>query len=151
MGGNRQGAASVQAVGAVVLDGDGRVLLVLRGRPPAAGTWTLPGGKVEMGETPEAAVVRELREETALVASVVHDLGELTIEREGLVFAVHEYLLVPVDGRAPCAGDDAADVRWALPGELEGLGVFPDAIAVIKRGLEVRETIRYTRVNGSAR
>jgi 8-oxo-dGTP diphosphatase len=141
----------VRAVGAVVLDARGHVLLVCRGRPPAAGTWTLPGGHIEAGESPEAAIVRELREEATLSTAIVCHLGEVILEREGTTFAVQEYLLVPLDDSSPEAGDDAADVRWASLEELSGLGVLDDAIAMVKRGLEVRGTIRYTPMNGSAR
>jgi 8-oxo-dGTP diphosphatase len=142
---------TVLAVGAVVVDGLRRVLLVRRGRPPAAGTWTLPGGRVEPGEEPEAALVRELREETALETGLVRSIGEVIIDREGTTFRVQEYLVVPIDDTSARAGDDAAEVRWASLEELESLGVLADAIAVVKRGLEVHETIRYTAMNGSAR
>jgi ADP-ribose pyrophosphatase YjhB (NUDIX family) len=142
---------AVRAVGGVVVNGIGHILLVYRGRPPAAGTWTLPGGRVEAGESPEAAVVRELREETGLPTAIVCALDEVIIEREGTTFRVQEYLLVPLDNTAPRAGDDAAGVRWASPEDLEGLGVLDDAVSVVKRGLEVRRTIRYTPINGSAR
>jgi len=141
----------VRAVGAVVVNALGQVLLVYRGRPPAAGTWTLPGGRIELGESPEAAIVRELREETSLATVVLCPIGEVIIEREGTTFGVQEYLVTPLDDTAPRAGDDAAGVRWALPEELEKFGLLDDAVAVIKRGLEVRRTIRYTPINGSAR
>jgi 8-oxo-dGTP diphosphatase len=150
MGDNPQ-AGAVPAVGAVVLDGRGHVLLVCRGRPPAVGTWTLPGGRVEAGESPEVAIVRELKEETSLATAIVCPLGEVILEREGTTFRVQEYLLVPLDDTVPEAGDDAADVCWASLEDLESLGVLDDAMAVIKRSLEVRRTIRYTPMNGSAR
>ena len=75
------------AAGVVVVDPIERVLLVRRGRPPAAGEWTLPGGRVEDGESPEAAAVRELREETAIDGRVVASLGVVEIEREGVRYA----------------------------------------------------------------
>ena len=111
----------------------------------------MPGGHIEAGESPEAAIVRELREEATLSTAIVCHLGEVILEREGTTFAVQEYLLVPLDDSSPEAGDDAADVRWASLEELSGLGVLDDAIAMVKRGLEVRGTIRYTPMNGSAR
>jgi 8-oxo-dGTP diphosphatase len=129
----------IVAAGAVVVDDRGRVLLVRRGHAPSAGEWTLPGGRVEAGETPEAAVVRELREETALAGRVVASLGVVTLTREGATYAIHEYLVECLDAAsepsAARAGDDAADVRWVAPDALVALGVRPDAIAVIRRGL----------------
>jgi 8-oxo-dGTP diphosphatase len=127
---------AVVAAGAVVFDDRGRVLLVRRGHAPSAGEWTLPGGRVEAGETPEAAVVRELREETALVGRVVASLGVVTLTREGTTYAIHEYVVECLDEASePSAGDDAADVRWVAPDALAALGVRADAIAVIRRGL----------------
>lgn len=124
------------SVGAVVVDRAGRVLLVRRARPPMAGAWTLPGGHVEIGESLDGAVVREVYEETAIVARVVCSLGAVAIAREGFEYVIHEHLLVPVDPPAtPVAGDDAADARWAARGDAETLGVHPDAVKVIRRGM----------------
>ncbi|MGO9910920.1 MAG: NUDIX domain-containing protein, partial [Acidimicrobiales bacterium] len=64
----------VLAVGAVVRSGT-RILMVRRGREPSAGRWSIPGGRVEPGETPEAAVARELWEETGLAVVVTQLLG----------------------------------------------------------------------------
>jgi 8-oxo-dGTP diphosphatase len=131
----------ILGVGAVVVDREGRVLLVRRAHPPSAGAWTLPGGRVEPGESTEAAIVREVREETALETHVLCSIGSVRITREGLSFHIHEYLVVPVDDRPARAGDDAAEVRWASRSELAALGVHPEALAVIDRGLtEVRAT-----------
>jgi 8-oxo-dGTP diphosphatase len=58
------------AVGAFVFDPEGRVLLVERGQPPGAGLWTVPGGRLEPGETLAQGVAREVREETGLVVEV---------------------------------------------------------------------------------
>jgi 8-oxo-dGTP diphosphatase len=112
------------------------VLLVRRGRPPSAGSWTLPGGRVELGESLEQAVLREVREETSLPARVVCGLGVVAVAREGYCYAIHEHLLAPVAvDFPPRAGDDAADVRWVERRELPDLQVEGDAIAVIDRGL----------------
>jgi 8-oxo-dGTP diphosphatase len=131
--------AWVVAVGAVVIDRRERVLLVRRGRPPSLGVWTLPGGHVDDGESLEDAVVREVREETALDARVVGPLGVVPVAREGFAYMIHEYLLVPLDDGATVApvapGDDAADARWARRDELEGLGVWPDVVVLVDRGL----------------
>jgi ADP-ribose pyrophosphatase YjhB (NUDIX family) len=123
------------AVGAVVVDAAGRVLLVRRGRPPSVGSWTLPGGRLEAGEALDAAVVREVKEETAITVRVECELCSVTIAREGYAFLVHEYLATPLEGTSPRAGDDAADARWVHRHELTLLGVREDAVAVIEQGL----------------
>jgi ADP-ribose pyrophosphatase YjhB (NUDIX family) len=123
------------AVGAVVLDAAGRVLLIRRARPPGVGSWTLPGGRVERGESCEEAVLRELREETSLEARVQCPLGTVSIEREGFRYVIHEHLVVPLGDGPLRPGDDAAEARWVARHELEALGVLPDAVAVIDRGM----------------
>jgi ADP-ribose pyrophosphatase YjhB (NUDIX family) len=70
----------VPCVGGVITDDDGRLLLVQRARPPAAGTWSLPGGRVERGEDDAAAVIREVREETGLDVAAGELVG--TVERD---------------------------------------------------------------------
>jgi ADP-ribose pyrophosphatase YjhB (NUDIX family) len=122
-------------VGAVLVDGTGRVLLIRRGRAPSIGSWTLPGGRLEPGESPEQAVLRELREETGLRARVVCGLGVVPVEREGFAYAIHEHLLAPVGDTTPHAGDDAAAARWASRAEVAALGVSGDAVAVIDAAL----------------
>jgi 8-oxo-dGTP diphosphatase len=130
-------AEPVPAVGAVVFDEAGRVLLVKRGRPPGAGRWSLPGGRIERGEAPADAVVREVREETGIDARVVCALGAVALESEGHTFAIHEHLLVPLTS-SPAAwpADDAADARWFAPGDLGPLALTSDVLAVIQRARE---------------
>jgi ADP-ribose pyrophosphatase YjhB (NUDIX family) len=129
----------VVAVGAVVVDRAARILLVRRARPPTVGTWTIPGGHVESGESLEAAILREVHEETGLIARLVCPLGVVPITREGFAYAIHEFLLVALDDRARSralvAGDDAAEARWVDRRQLEGLSVWPDVVEVIDRGL----------------
>jgi ADP-ribose pyrophosphatase YjhB (NUDIX family) len=127
----------VPAVGAVVVDAQGRVLLVRRAHPPSAGAWSLPGGRLEAGETLEAAVGREVLEETAIPARVVCSLGVVNVEREGFAYSIHEYLLVPAcsDCPEPRASDDVSDARWATPADLAQLGLERDTLTIIERGL----------------
>ncbi len=124
------------AVGAVVVDARGRVLLVRRGRPPSRGDWSLPGGPVEPGESLEAAIAREVLEETAVRARVVCGLCVVPVAREGYAYAIHEHLLVPLEAASePRAGDDAADARWVDSAEAAALGLRADALAVVASGL----------------
>jgi ADP-ribose pyrophosphatase YjhB (NUDIX family) len=107
-------------VGAVVLD-DERLLLIRRGHGPAAGEWSIPGGRVEWGETVAEAVVRELHEETG-VAGVC---GELVgwVERIGADhhFVILDFSVVALDGADPVAADDAAEAAWVPLDDIGGL------------------------------
>jgi len=123
----------VVAVGAVVLSEDGRVLLVKRAHPPKAGTWTLPGGRVEPLESLEAAIVREVREETSLVVEARSSLGIVHLSSEGFDYDIHEFLCEAPSPAQPVAGDDAADVRWAESSELAALGVTQEVARLVRR------------------
>jgi 8-oxo-dGTP diphosphatase len=110
-------------VGAVVLDGD-RVLLVRRGGQPSAGKWSLPGGLVELGETTEEAIRRELREECDLdvtLGGVAGVVDRVVRDAEGRVryhYVLVDFLAYPASSDV-VAGSDAAEVLW-LPLERVG-------------------------------
>ncbi len=91
---------------------DDRLLLVRRGRGPSAGAWSVPGGRVEPGETLAEAVVRELREETAL-EGVCGDLVGW-VERIGPDFhyVILDFAATALEAVEPVAGDDAAEAAW---------------------------------------
>jgi 8-oxo-dGTP diphosphatase len=116
------------AVGAVAVDDD-RLLCVRRGRGPGGGLWSVPGGRVEMGESLHEAVVRETFEETALEVVVDHFLGY--VERIGdepnpYHFVILDFAVTVLDPRAePIAGDDAAEVRWVPFDDLSELRLVP--------------------------
>jgi 8-oxo-dGTP diphosphatase len=110
------------AVGAVVWDG-GRVLLERRGQPPAQGSWAIPGGLVELGETAESAIRREVQEECGIEIEVGPVLGlfePIHRDADGRIryhFTIVDFLAYYRAGELR-AGDDAADVRWVSPDEL---------------------------------
>lgn len=106
---------------ALIRSGD-RVLLVRRARPPFAGYWSLPGGSVELGETVEEALQREIREETSLKAESLRFLGYAdAIERDSdggiQLHYIILYFEATVQDDTAQPGDDAADVRWMSPEE----------------------------------
>ncbi len=98
-------------VGAVVVD-DERLLLVRRGRGPAAGEWSVPGGRVEAGEMLAEAVVRELLEETGLEGVCGPMLGWVERIAAEHHFVILDFLVTVLDLQEPVAGDDAAEVAW---------------------------------------
>jgi 8-oxo-dGTP diphosphatase len=102
----------VPATAAVVIDHDHRLLLVKRGMEPKKGGWCLPGGFVELDETPDQGVVRELAEETGLVGEVERLLDCVYEDNPfyGPVIIIG-YQLSPQGGDLQ-AGDDAAEVRY---------------------------------------
>jgi ADP-ribose pyrophosphatase YjhB (NUDIX family) len=112
------------AVGLVARDRAGRLLLVRRANPPAKGAWSLPGGRVEAGETMAAAAARELREETGLSARVGAVAGVVERIGSGYHFVIVD-LWAELNEGEPVAGDDAAAVRLVDLAELPGLRLSP--------------------------
>jgi mutator protein MutT len=122
----------VRAVGAVLLRSDGAVLLIQRGKPPAEGTWTLPGGKVEPGEDAHAAVVREVREETGLDVRSARWVERVTVASAHARFEIDEFVCDFEEGE-PRAGDDARACRWCDDAALDALGVTEAVRDVVRR------------------
>lgn len=110
-------------MGAVILH-DGRILLEKRGNVPGRGKWSIPGGLVELGETPEESVVREVREETELVVSnpeVIGVVNNVEVDVDGRIkyhFVIIDYLVEFVSG-IPMAASDALELRWVEIDEVE--------------------------------
>lgn len=98
-------------VGAVVVDNE-RLLLVRRGHGPAAGEWSVPGGRVDAGETLAEAVLRELSEETGLDGVCDELIGwveRITPEHHFVILDFRVSVFEPAD---PVAGSDAAEAAW---------------------------------------
>lgn len=127
-------------VGAVVWDGN-RILLERRGQPPAQGAWSLPGGLIEVGETAEDAVRREVFEECGVEVVVGPIMGlfePIQRDDDGRVryhFVVVDFLAYYRAGEL-LAGDDAADLRWVAPEELDRYALMPASRRMIDRALE---------------
>jgi 8-oxo-dGTP diphosphatase len=124
----------VACVGVVVRDGSGRILVVRRARPPSEGLWSIPGGRVEPGETLAEAARREVREETGLDVDVQEILGHVDIPHGDIVYDVADFAAT-VSGNVPplAAGDDARDARWVTAGELRDLSTTPQLIPTLAR------------------
>ena len=118
------------AVGAIVVHDDS-LLMVLRGREPNKGLWTVPGGRVEAGEYLADALKREVREETGIEIDVGDLLGLL--ERRGDEhFVILDFLAQPSDDTTLTASDDAAEARWVPLGEVAKLDCTPRFVETLR-------------------
>jgi len=128
------GARIVIGVGAVIWNALGEVLLIRRANPPKQHEWSLPGGKVEFGEPLRTALLREIREETALEIEIVGliDVAEL-VPAPGETG--NHYVLVDFTARAlasePVAATDALEARWFSLGEIAILPLWSETRRVI--------------------
>ena len=123
--GTKPDSSRIPCVGAVVRDEEGRLLLVRRGTDPGRGQWSIPGGRVEDGETGEGAVAREVREETGLIVTVGAAVG--TVERpgrHGATYLITDYVCQLASPSLPTvAGDDVDSVAWVSDDELSSYDI----------------------------
>lgn len=105
-------------VGAVVVR-DGAILLIRRGSPPGEGLWSVPGGRVNKGETLAEAVRRELREETSLDGEVGQAVGWTELIGRRRHYVVVDYWVTVAPDAVPTAATDASDAAWVALDDLE--------------------------------
>jgi 8-oxo-dGTP diphosphatase len=132
----------IVGVGAVVLDAEGRVLLVKRAHEPLKGEWSLPGGGVEVGEALEAAIAREILEETGVsvvVGPVVEVLDRVERAADGRVeyhFVIIDYVCYALTDILVC-GSDADAAEWVRREDLASYRVTDKATTVIDKALSL--------------
>jgi 8-oxo-dGTP diphosphatase len=125
----------IVGVGVIALKGDS-VLLVRRGKPPNVGTWSLPGGAQELGETAEEAARRELFEETGVTVGELHFAAHVdNIRRDASGRVQFQYTILDFAGRwasgEPVAASDVSEAIWAPLDRLEDYRLWHEAYRVI--------------------
>jgi 8-oxo-dGTP diphosphatase len=134
----------VVGVGGVIIDAD-RTVLIRRGTEPLLGEWSIPGGTLEIGETLEEGVTRELFEETGLKVRVLdlievfdriypenRSTGATNKKKPRFHYVIADYLCELIDGE-PRAGSDVTDVAFAQESELSKFHLTETATRVLKR------------------
>lgn len=136
----KQESRPIVAVGVVCFNAHGEVLLIRRGTPPRLGEWSIPGGKVEWGETLLAAAARELREETGVQADAFGLIdvvdGIFTSRTSGEVtrhYVLVDYVARYIGGDL-MAGDDAAEAIFAALDDLPHYQLWERTLQIIEAG-----------------
>ena len=127
----------IPAVGAVVFK-EGKILTIKRGQEPGRGKWSIPGGRVELGETTFEAAVREVREECSIeveIERVLDSVDNIIRDEDGRIkyhFVIIDLLARYVGGEIK-AQSDAEECRWVTPQELIKLDLTPLLRDMLKR------------------
>jgi ADP-ribose pyrophosphatase YjhB (NUDIX family) len=127
------------AVSAAIIR-DGKVLIVRRARPPARGVFTLPGGGVEAGETLQEAVIREVREETALEVAPIALAGyREVVARDASGKVERHFVILPFAARwisgEVALNEELAEAHWLAPDELAGLTTTEGLAEIVRAAL----------------
>ena len=118
------------SVGGIAVDRD-RLLMIQRGRGVAKGQWSIPGGRVEFGESLEAAVVREVYEETSIEVVCNRFLGWVERIGEDYHYVIMDFAVDVLSGGRPVAGDDAAQAKWVHLADVTELDVVEGLVAFL--------------------
>jgi 8-oxo-dGTP diphosphatase len=143
----------IMGIGGIVIDDD-RAILIRRGSEPLRGEWSIPGGSLELGETLEQGVIRELLEETGLEVRITgmveiferifSELPERLVDgkvRPRYHYVIVDYLCERVSGE-PRAGGDALDVAYAREEELERFHLTETALRVLRKAFAMHRAQR---------
>jgi len=120
----------IDCVGVICFRGE-EALLIKRGKPPRKGDWSIPGGRIETGETEAEAALRELMEETGVRAVLGAKVLTLPAHFDGVDYVLHDYVAEWLSGE-PIAGDDAAHAEFMPPERLDSLGMWTATRGVIE-------------------
>ena len=122
-------------VSAIIFDSDERVLLIQRGKPPAAGWWHAPGGKLEAGESMVEGVRREVREETGLEVIIGPIMAVVERRQEGFHYVIIDFLARLADPAQTAIkpADDASAAAWVAENELNNYPIAEGLLPILAR------------------
>jgi len=126
----------IDCVGVICFRG-ADVLLIKRGTAPRKGEWSIPGGRIEGGETQHDAALRELFEETGVMAALESKVATIDAQFDDYNYRLHDYAARWISGD-PRFGDDAIDAKFVPPEDLDALGMWPktrDVIEIARQSL----------------
>jgi len=122
-------SAPTHCVGVICVRGND-VLIIQRGTPPRKGEWSIPGGRIETGESEPEAALRELFEETGVIATLGPKVATIPALFEDYNYLLHDYAATWVSGE-PQAGDDAAQAKFVPLATIPTLDMWPKTEEVI--------------------
>ena len=134
---------AIDCVGIICFHED-KVLLIKRGKPPRIGQWSIPGGRIEPGETEIEAAKRELMEETGVTASMLKKVEIIEADFGSGPYRLHDYLAVWTEGKVQ-AGDDAADAEFVPLAEISSRGMWTETERVIEKAYHILSEIEYSK------
>jgi 8-oxo-dGTP diphosphatase len=126
----------VVAVGAVIWNERGEIVLIRRGQEPRLGEWSIPGGRLEWGESVREAILREVREETGLeveIVGLIDVVDSVTRDSSGEVvrhYVLIDFLVRHVSGTLS-AGSDAAEAHWVAYAALDEYVLWSETRRII--------------------
>jgi 8-oxo-dGTP diphosphatase len=133
----------IVGVGAVILNEQSEVVLIRRSKEPRGGEWSIPGGRVEWGETLHEALLREVREETGLLVEIgglIDVVDAVTRSPSGEVaghYVLVDFVTRPVGGEL-CAGSDAAEALWVPYTALSEYSLWSETCRIIDTAMRMR-------------
>ncbi len=126
------------AVGVICFRGH-EVLLIKRGKAPRKGDWSLPGGRVEAGESFETAALRELVEETGVTAKLGKKIATIDANFGDYHYMLHDYIAHYISGDVKAA-DDAIDAQFFAMDDIASLKMWPKTEEIVRQAWETRST-----------
>ncbi len=132
----RRHSGRIDCVGVVCFRGES-VLLIRRGQAPRAGEWSLPGGRIEPGESERDAALRELREETGVEAELGAKVAVIDADFEGFSYRLHDYAADWISGE-PVGADDALEAAFVEIARIGALGMWGKTEEVIREAWALR-------------